>query len=61
MEKQVTASGLEWTVLRASRFNNGVYTGRYIVSAEGEQTKASAGAMSRGGRGVHDARYRRTR
>ena len=47
MEKQVTASGLEWTVLRASRFNNGVYTGRYIVSAEGEQTKASGGAISR--------------
>ncbi len=47
MEKQVTASGLDWTVLRASRFNNGGFTGRYIVTAEGEQTKASGAAMSR--------------
>jgi putative NADH-flavin reductase len=47
MEKEVTTSGLDWTVLRASRLNNRGLTGRYIVSAEGEPAKASGEAMSR--------------
>jgi putative NADH-flavin reductase len=36
MEKQITASGLDWTVIRASRFNHGGFTGQYVVSAESE-------------------------
>jgi putative NADH-flavin reductase len=47
MEKQVTESDLDWTVLRAPRFNNGAFTGRYIVSAESEQTETSGVPMSR--------------
>jgi putative NADH-flavin reductase len=47
MEKQVTQSGLDWTVLRAPRFSNGPFTGRYIVSAESEQTETSGVPMSR--------------
>jgi putative NADH-flavin reductase len=47
MEKQVTQSGLDWTVLRAPRFSNGLFTGRYIVSAESEQTETSGVPMSR--------------
>jgi putative NADH-flavin reductase len=47
MEKQVTESDLDWTVLRAPRFNNGAFTGRYTVSNESEQTETSGGPMSR--------------
>jgi putative NADH-flavin reductase len=47
MEKQVTESDLDWTVLRPPRFNNGAFTGRYIVSAESEQTETSGVPMSR--------------
>jgi putative NADH-flavin reductase len=47
MEKQVTESDLEWTVLRAARFKNGPLTGRYVVNAESEQTETSGVPMSR--------------
>ncbi len=47
MEKQVTESDLEWTVLRAARFKNGPFTGRYVVNAESEQTETSGAPMSR--------------
>ena len=47
MEKQVTESDLEWTVLRAARFKNGPFTGRYVVNAESEQTETSGVPMSR--------------
>jgi putative NADH-flavin reductase len=47
MEKQVTESDLEWTVLRAARFKNGPFTGRYLVNAESEQTETSGAPMSR--------------
>jgi putative NADH-flavin reductase len=47
MEKQVTASGLDWTVLRSSRFSKGGLTGRYVVTAESEQTAAEGAPMSR--------------
>jgi putative NADH-flavin reductase len=47
MEKQVTESGLDWTVLRAPRFSNGAFTGRYVVRAESEQTETSGVPMSR--------------
>jgi hypothetical protein len=36
MEKQVTESDLDWTVLRAARFTNGALTGRYLVNVESE-------------------------
>jgi putative NADH-flavin reductase len=47
MEKQVTESDLDWTVLRASRFHNGAFTGRYIVNAQSQQTKSSGVPISR--------------
>lgn len=47
MEKQVTESDLDWTVLRAARFKNGTFTGRYVVNAESEQTETSGVPMSR--------------
>jgi putative NADH-flavin reductase len=47
MEKQVTESDLDWTVLRAPRFNNSAFTGRYIVRAESEQTETSGVPMGR--------------
>ena len=34
MEAQVAASRLEWTVIRATRFRNGAFTGRFAVSRE---------------------------
>jgi putative NADH-flavin reductase len=34
MEAQVAASRLEWTVIRATRFRNGPFTGRFAVSGE---------------------------
>jgi putative NADH-flavin reductase len=47
MEKQVTESDLDWTVLRAPRFNNSAFTGRYRVSAQSEQTETLGVPMSR--------------
>jgi len=47
MEKQVTESDLDWTVLRAARFKNGPFTGRYLVNAESEQTETLGVPMSR--------------
>ena len=47
MEKQVTGSDLDWTVLRAARFKNGPFTGRYLVNAESEQTETLGAPMSR--------------
>jgi putative NADH-flavin reductase len=47
MEKQVKESDLDWTVLRAPRFNNGAFTGRYIVTAESEETETSGLPMAR--------------
>ena len=37
MEVQVAASRLEWTVIRATRFRNGAFTGRFAVSGETER------------------------
>jgi putative NADH-flavin reductase len=34
METQVTASSLDWTVIRATRFSHSGFSGRYVVSAE---------------------------
>jgi putative NADH-flavin reductase len=47
MEKQVTESDLDWTVLRAARFTNGAFTGRYVVNAESGQNEISGAPMSR--------------
>ncbi len=47
MEKQVMESNLDWTVLRAPRFNNSAFTGRYTVSAQSEQTGPSEVPMGR--------------
>lgn len=47
MEKQVTESDLDWTVLRAPRFNNGAFTGRYVVGVDSEETETSGVPMSR--------------
>jgi putative NADH-flavin reductase len=47
MEKQVRESDLDWTVLRVPRFNNGAFTGRYIVTAESEQTATSGKPIAR--------------
>jgi putative NADH-flavin reductase len=47
MEKQVTESDLDWTVLRAPRFSNGAFTGRYIVTAESEERKTPGLPMAR--------------
>jgi putative NADH-flavin reductase len=37
MEKQIAASALDWTVIRATRFSNSGFTGRYVVSTESER------------------------
>jgi putative NADH-flavin reductase len=47
MEKQVTESDLDWTVLRAPRFSNGAFTGRYIVTAESEERETPGLPMAR--------------
>jgi putative NADH-flavin reductase len=47
MEKQVTESDLDWTVLRAPRFSNGAFTGRYIVTAETEERETPGLPMAR--------------
>ena len=47
MEKQVTESELDWTVVRASRFQNSPFTGRYVVSVQSQLTKFSEGPISR--------------
>jgi putative NADH-flavin reductase len=47
MEKQVTESDLDWTVLRAPRFSNGAFTGRYIVTAESEGRETPGLPMAR--------------
>jgi putative NADH-flavin reductase len=47
MEKQVTESELDWTVLRAPRFSNGAFTGRYIVTAESEERETPGLPMAR--------------
>jgi putative NADH-flavin reductase len=47
MEKQVTESDLDWTVLRAPRFSNGAFTGRYIVTPESEERETPGLPMAR--------------
>jgi putative NADH-flavin reductase len=47
MEKQVTESDLDWTVLRAPRFSNGAFTGLYIVTAESEERETPGLPMAR--------------
>jgi putative NADH-flavin reductase len=37
MEEQVAASRLDWTVIRATRFLNGGFTGRFVVSGESKR------------------------
>jgi putative NADH-flavin reductase len=39
LEREVKASGLEWTILRPTLLTNGAATGRYVVTA-GRPTKA---------------------
>ena len=47
MENQVTESNLDWTVVRASRFQNSPFTGRYVVSVQSQLTKFSEAPISR--------------
>jgi putative NADH-flavin reductase len=47
MEKLVTQSGLDWTVLRPALLSDGVFTGRYAVSPASDGVPASHAAMGR--------------
>lgn len=47
MEKLITQSDLDWTVLRPGRLSDGVLTGRYTVSRASAGVPVSHAAMSR--------------
>jgi putative NADH-flavin reductase len=47
MEKVITQSELDWTVLRPARLGDGALTGRYTVSAASAGVPASRAGMSR--------------
>ena len=48
MEQLLTASPLDWTVLRPARLDDGVRTGRYAASAASTDVLRSGAVMSRG-------------